>query len=134
MTMEQFIKDGYLVKALDLPEEYADSILQPTFTEADCIERDDTEALINPNFKPRPDRVKPDAPITLMERIEQVAHLSEVVIRDVNECANLDRMPESILMRARGCVWLAMLYELFSIFEPESINVPFLSRLTSTNM
>ncbi len=31
MTMEQFINDGYLIKALDLPEEYADSILQPTF-------------------------------------------------------------------------------------------------------
>jgi len=100
----------------------------------DCVERDDTEALINPNFKPKPDRVKPDAPITLLERIEQIRHLSDVVIRDVNECANLDRMPESILMRARGCVWLAILYELFSIFEPESINVPFLSRLTGTNM
>ena len=50
MTMEQFIKDGYLVKALDLPEEYADAILQPTFTEKDLKERDDTEALVNPNF------------------------------------------------------------------------------------
>ena len=27
--MEQFIADGYLVKALNLPEEYADQILQP---------------------------------------------------------------------------------------------------------
>ena len=42
-TMEEFINEGYLVKALDLPEEYADSILQPTFTEDDL--RDRTEEL-----------------------------------------------------------------------------------------
>ena len=43
-------------------------------------------------------------------------------------------MPESILLRGRGCVWLAMMYELFSVYEPESIVVPFLTRLTTTNM
>ena len=37
-------------------------------------------------------------------------------------------------MRARGCIWLAMTYELFSLYEPESINIPMLTRLTSSNM
>jgi len=89
---------------------------------------------INPNFKPFPERVNPQAPITLSERIEQIQPLSETIIRDVNDCANLDRLPENILLRARGCVWIAILYELFSTYEPESINVPFLTRLTGTNM
>ena len=132
--MEQFIADGYLVKALNLPEEYADQILQPKTPEKDESETTETEAVLNPNFKPKPDRINPNAPITLHERIGQILHLSEAVIRDTNECANLDRLPETILLRARGCLWLAMLYELFSLLEPESINVPMLTRLSQSNM
>lgn len=56
------------------------------------------------------------------------------MLKHTNELANLDRMPESILLRGRGCVWLAMMYELFSVYEPESIVVPMLTRLTTTNM
>ena len=67
MTMENFINDGYLIKALDLPEEYADSILQPTFTDEPV--KIDEEAIIDPNFKPRPERLNQEAPITLIERI-----------------------------------------------------------------
>jgi hypothetical protein len=52
--MEQFINDGYLIKALDLPEEYADSILQPTFGDEPEDKDRETEAIINPNFKPKP--------------------------------------------------------------------------------
>jgi hypothetical protein len=74
------------------------------------------------------------APITLDERLDQIKPLSDTIIRDVGECANLDRVPENILMRARGCIWLAMTYELFSLYEPESINIPMLTRLTSSNM
>ena len=135
--MEEFINEGYLIKALDLPEEYADSILQPTFSEEYVKKEKEEQAnkvIINPYFKPESERINPDAPITLHERIRQISHLSENVTRDCNELANLDRMPENILLRARGCLWLAMMYELFAIYEPESIVIPFLTRLTETNM
>ena len=55
-------------------------------------------------------------------------------MRDVDDVANLDRIPVKIIQRARCSVWLGMSYDLFSIFEPESIQVPMLTRLTGTEM
>lgn len=133
--MDKFISEGYLLKAMDLPEEFADQLLQPNLKDEPELPQEELQkGRPNPNFKKFPERANPQAPNTLSERIEQIQPLSETVIRDVNDCANLDRIPENILLRARGCVWLAILYELFSVYEPESINIPFLARLTNTNM
>lgn len=60
--------------------------------------------------------------------------MCETIIKDVNEIANLDRLPPNIILKARASVWLALSYELFSIYEPEHINVPMLTRLVRTNM
>lgn len=55
-------------------------------------------------------------------------------MRDVDDIANLDRIPINIIQRARCSVWLALVYELFQIYEPENIQVPMLTRLTSYSM
>ena len=47
------------------------------------------------------------------ERIDQIRPLVEVIIRDVDDVANLDRIPTNIIQRARCAVWLALVYDLF---------------------
>ena len=69
--MDKFISEGYLIKALDLPEEFADQLLQPNLKEDPDIPEDElAKGTLNPNFKLLPERVNPQAPITLFERIE----------------------------------------------------------------
>ena len=49
-----------MIKALDLPEEFADSLLQPTLKEEpDIPEEELAKGCINPNFKLFPERVNP---------------------------------------------------------------------------
>ena len=79
-------------------------------------------------------RNDPSMTLSIQERIDQILPLTETIIKDVNEIANLDRLPANIILRARASVWLALSYELFSIYEPEHINVAMLSRLVKTNM
>lgn len=139
LSMDEFISDGYLLKALELPEETCNLIIgQPVDLKADQEEPPHPRDVIG-ELQPNPtvfvaDRVNGEAPITLDERIEQIAPLSECIARDVGEVANLDRIPENILMRARGCLWLALTCEIFSLYSPQEIKVPMLARLTQTNM
>lgn len=63
-----------------------------------------------------------------------IASLTDKIIKDVNDVANLQHIPETLLRRARGMVFAAMVYEVVKQCEPEIVIVPFLNRLTGTNM
>ena len=81
-------------------------------------------------------KARPNGKLSLshQERIDQIRPLVEVIMRDVDDIANLDRIPTNIIQRARCSVWLALVYELFQIYEPENISVPMLTRLTTYSM
>ena len=72
--------------------------------------------------------------ISLEECLAQIQPLTDQIIRDVNDCASTVNIPDSILRRARGMVFLAMVYELCSIIDPQTIAIPFLNRICGTNM
>ena len=58
-------------------------------------------------------RIDINSSLSHQERIDQIRPLVEVIIRDVDDIANLDRIPSSIIQKARCSVWLALVYDLF---------------------
>jgi hypothetical protein len=72
--------------------------------------------------------------MTLQGMIDQIKPLSETIARDVNELLTLLVVPFNNLLRAYSCLWLALIYDVFSVFEPHSIKVPMLDRISGFNM
>ena len=133
LTIDEFIQQGYLLRALDLPAEGCNTLLSTILPEHD-IPIVPTDRGINTQINHALDKAKkrqhPTATMSVQDRLNQISPLVEVIMRDVEDVANLDRIPVNIIQRARCSIWLAMSYCLFAVFEPESILVPMLQRLT----
>lgn len=65
--------------------------------------------------------------------VDEIASVSETIIKDVNDYLTHEQ-EYTTLIRARSLVYLAILYEICALVQPELIQVSILQWINDTNM